>query len=174
MIANGGNEVNAIRSITNQCIATSETVIDQDTFFNITNLVAQNISLASDLDFVQAVHEKPQKRVKKADLKKGSLKEDPPNLVEANVYIELRASGSWDDVITDLKNSSDSGVVNRIKNIRHCGKIVKATVILDDLQLIASSPNIVGIEGTQSVLTPPLINLAVTSSPKPKGLKLDN
>ncbi len=174
MIANGGNEVNAIRSITNQCIATSETVIDSSTFSNITNLVAQKISLTSDLDFVQEIHEKPKGKVKKSALKKGSLDEDPPTRVEANVYIELRASSSWADVIKDLKNSNDSSVINRIKNIRHCGKIVKANVILDDLQLISSSPNIVGIEGTQSVLTPPLINLAVSSSPKPKGLKLDN
>lgn len=175
MIANGSNKVNAIRSITNQCIATRDQVLDQEDFFNITNQVAQKFSLTSEPEEFEEVFKKPQKKATKASLKKGDINEDPPDLVEANVYIELRASSSWDQVLQELFPKIKKSTLNRrIKNVRHCGKMVKATVILDDLKYLASSDHIVGIEGTQSVLTPPLINVTISSNKKPKSLKLDN
>ena len=175
MIANGSNEVNAIRSVSNQCIATRDQVLDQEEFFNITNQVAQKFSLTSETDTLELVFKSQKKKTKKENLKKGSIDADPPNLVEANVFIELRASSTWNDVLSELFPKKKKSVLNkRIKNVRSCGKIIKAAVVLDDLKILASSKHIVGIEGSQSVLTPPLTNFAIGTNQEPKGLKLDN
>nr|WP_288934798.1 S8 family serine peptidase [uncultured Allomuricauda sp.] len=175
MMANGSNEVNAIRSITNQCITTSSKILAKEELKSATFQMAQKISLATDMDFLERGLETSIKKPTKVSLKKGNIEENPPNAIEANVYIELRASSSWADVVNDpaLKNV-DGSFKRHVKNVRQCGKIVKATIVLNYLKTLAKSNHIVGIEGTQSVLTPPLTTVPLISAEKPKGLKLDN
>ncbi|PCJ94428.1 MAG: peptidase S8 and S53 subtilisin kexin sedolisin [Flavobacteriaceae bacterium] len=175
MIANGSNKVNAIRSISNQCITTSNQVLKPQEFLNITNQVSQKFSLTSETDSHKFAFKGAKKTATKLNLKKGSINEDPPTLVEANVFIELRASSSWKNVLAELfPKTKKSDLNKRFKNVRSQGKIIKATIILDDLETLASSKHIVGIEGSQSVLTPPLTSFTVGTNKKPKSLALDN
>ena len=175
MIANGSNEVNAIRAITNQCIATSRPVINQRAYLSITNQMTQKFSLAPETSYQEPVHEKKKPRAKMSNLKKGDIENDPPNQVETNVFIELKASSTWEDVLSDLFPKLPIRNINeRFKNVRQCDNIIKANVVLDDLRLLASSEHIIGIEGSQSVLTPPLTTMALGTNEKPKGLALDD
>lgn len=175
MIANGSNEVNAIRSISNQCIATTGPVLKQQEFSDITQRVVQKFSLLPETDTIESSIKLHKKKTTKASLKKGSINEDPPTLVEANVFIELRTGSSWKNVLEELfPNTKKNVPSNHIKNVRSCGNIIKATVILDDLKKLASSKHIVGIEGSQSVLTPPMTNFSKGIKEKPKRLKSDN
>jgi len=175
MIANGSNEVNAIRAITNQCIATRKQVIEPRDYLNITQQMTQKFSLASEAAFPPAEIKKKDKRVTKASLKKGDIETDPPNQAATNVFIELRGSSTWEDVLLDIFPKLPIDKINqRIKNVRKSGNIVKANIILDDLKLLAACEHIIGIEGSQSVLTPPLTTIAVGTNKKPGGLQLDS
>lgn len=171
MIANGDNTVNAIRSISNPCIATTAPVLKPMEFSNITNHVVQKYSLDMEMDDGDLPLKIQKTKAKKASLKKGSIDEDPPTLVEANVFIQLRDGSTWKNVLDEIFPKMTKANANkRIKNIRRRDNIIKATVILDDLKVLATSNHIVGIEGSQSVLTPPLQNFATGTKQKPKHL----
>jgi len=175
MIANGSNEVNAIRAITNQTIATRKQVIDQKDYLNITQQMSQKISFTSEGVFAETEIRKRDKRVTKADLRKGDIENDPPDQAAINVFIELRGSSTWEDVLSDIFPKLPIRQINeRIKNVRKRGNIIKANIILDDLKLFAACEHIVGIEGSQSVLIPPLINITFGTKNKPNGLQLNN
>lgn len=174
MIANGSNEVNAIRSITNQCIAVSDTILEPVAYKNVTNQMAQNISLAAETDIFADELASKVKEPTKAQLKKGNIDDNPPSSIEANVYIELKSSSSWKDVINDLKKNNQKGdFKNQVSNVRQSGNTVKATIVLDYLDILASSEHIVGIEGTQSILTPPLTLAPSVAELKPKKVVFD-
>ncbi|PIB39222.1 S8 family serine peptidase [Maribacter sp. 4G9] len=172
MIANGSNEVNAIRSISNQCIATTAPVLKPQEFSDITQQVVQKYALGQETESRDAETKIRKKKTKKAALKKGSITEDPPTLVEANVFMELREGSSWTDVVEELfPKIGKKELRQRIRNVRSCGRIIKATVILDDLKVLAASQHIVGIEGSQSVLTPPVLGFTIGTKQKPKSVQ---
>lgn len=175
MIANGSNEVNAIRSISNKCIATSNVVLESETFKNITNQMSYQYAVSDGIEELHQLIKSPKKKVSKKVLKKKSLKQDPPNLVLANVFIELRMGSSWKDVLSEVYPNDKKTVINkRIKNVRVCANLIKATVIIDDIKNLAKSNHIISIEGSQAVLTPPLTSFALSTEKKPLGLQLKN
>ncbi|MCF6348504.1 MAG: S8 family serine peptidase [Flavobacteriaceae bacterium] len=175
MIANGSNEVNAIRSISNKCIATSNVVLEAEAFKNITNQMSYQYAVSDGIEELHPLIKSPKKKVSKKVLKKKSLKQDPPNLVLANVFIELRTGSSWKDVLSEVYPKDKKTVINkRIKNVRVCANLIKATVIIDDIKNLAKSNHIISIEGSQAVLTPPLTSFALSTEKKPLGLQLKN
>ncbi|MDO6605204.1 S8 family serine peptidase [Arenibacter palladensis] len=175
MMANGSNEVNAIRAITNQTIAIRKQVIDQKDYLNLTQQMTQKVSLAPEVTFLEPEVKKRDKRVKKASLKKGDIENDPPDQVAINVFMELRGSSTWDDVLMDIFPKLPIRHINkRIKNVRKRGNIIKANIILDDLKLLAACEHIINIEGSQSVLTPPLTNFTFGTKHRPRGSTLSS
>ncbi|WP_394970361.1 S8 family serine peptidase [uncultured Croceitalea sp.] len=173
MIANGSNEVNAIRSITNPCIATNKRILDQKQLMSATYQMAQKISLTSESEIFKEAYVLSREKSVKASLRKGNIEDNPPNSIEANIYIELRASSLWKDVINDpALHIKDKTFKTQVRNVRQCGKVVKATIVLDYLKILMTSKHIVGIEGTQSILTPPLTTVPLSIKEKPKGLNL--
>ena len=175
MIANGSNEVNAIRSISNKCIATSNVALETETFKNVANQMAYQYTDSEGIKDVYPLIKSLKKKSFKKNLKKKSLKQDPPNLVLANVFIELRLGSSFDDVLSEVYPKVKKSEINkRIKNVRTCANLIKATVIIDDIKNLANCKHIISIEGSQAVLTPPLTSYALPSNKRPLGLKLKN
>ncbi len=175
MIANGSNEVNAIRSISNKCIATSNVILEAEAFKNITTQMSYQYAISDDIEELHPLVKAPKKKVSKKNLKKKSLIQDPPNLVLANVFLELRLGSSWKDVLAEVyPNAKKAAIDKRITNIRNCGNLIKATVIIDDIKNLAMCKHIISIEGSQAVLTPPLTSFTFSSDKKPSGLQLKN
>lgn len=138
MKANGSKEVNTIRTITNQTIATRKQIITQKGYLNITLQMAPKFSLTSEVVFPEIEVKKIDKRATKASLKKVNLDNNPSNQVAIKVFIELRGSSILSDILSDNFTKLPIHQINECnKNVRKRGNIIKANIILDDLRLFA-------------------------------------
>ena len=162
VIANGSNKVNAIRSITNQCIA-SHDLLESGEADRISAQISNTLTESSILDDMDDSVKKSGKIVDKKNFKKLPLSLDRPDRVEANVFIELNPNSTLEEAISqalDKDDKDDKGSREiRIKNKRILGNTVKATIVIDDIRKLAKSDNVRAIEGSQNVLLPHLAQI---------------
>ncbi len=170
MVANGSNEVNAIRATSNQCIALTDNKTDVDRVKQIADDFTHQISLAESSNGLLALGQSVKGRTISQALKKKSLENDRPNLVETNVFLELRSGSSWKQVLSEVyPGKRDKYISRRVRNVRHRDNQVKATMIIDDIGKFSENENVVAIEGSQSIQIPEPVRLCVPEIDPPKS-----
>ncbi len=166
MIANGSNEVNEVRALINKCVIARKSKVSTETEKIIANQSIENLALAGKgiPSMNQAIGSKA--KVKKT-LKKGKLHTDPPIDVEMNIFVRLKNNSNWKDVLEEIYPKAKKVTIKqKIKHVRESGDLVKATIVIDEINKLKESRHILSVEGSQAVLTPPKTRFTFSSTVK--------
>jgi len=161
MISNGDNKVNKVRSDRNSTVVFSESK-------KMKSRGIQQAISNSTLHIIDTkkITEIPKKERKKYD--KGKRLNNPPREAYFNVFVTIKTGATPKELEDEIKSyDNKSPILKELKNARAKDNIYKFRLNATDLELLCECKNVVSIEGSQSLMLPPINSGSFSTANKP-------